>query len=89
MPELARFYGIIIRMFVEAGEPHKRPHFPAYYGGQVAVYGLAPVELIAGACRENRRDWLKRAPELHENELHADWQRLQSGQLPVPIEPLK
>ena len=27
MPELARFYGIIIRMFVEAGEPHKRPHF--------------------------------------------------------------
>lgn len=56
MPELARFYGIIIRMFVEAGEPHKRPHFPAYYGGQVAVYGLAPVELIAGACRENRRD---------------------------------
>ncbi len=48
MRELARFYGIIIRMFVEAGEPHKRPRFHAYYAGDVAVYGLSPVELIAG-----------------------------------------
>ncbi len=31
MPQLARFYGIIIRMFVEAGEPHKRPYFHTYY----------------------------------------------------------
>ena len=28
MPELSRFFGIIIRMFVEVGGPHHRPHFP-------------------------------------------------------------
>ncbi len=31
MPELSRFFGIIIRMFAEAGESHHLPHFHAYY----------------------------------------------------------
>ena len=38
MPELSRFHGIIIRMFLEPGAPHHLPHFYAYYGGAVAVY---------------------------------------------------
>lgn len=29
MPELARFFGIIIRMFTEPPGPHHRPHFHA------------------------------------------------------------
>jgi len=31
VPELSWFFGIVIRMFVEAGGPHHRPHFHAYY----------------------------------------------------------
>lgn len=27
MPELSRFYGIIIRMYMEVDEPHHLPHF--------------------------------------------------------------
>jgi hypothetical protein len=27
--------------------------------------------------------------ELHQGELRADWRRLQGGQVPTPIEPLK
>ena len=49
MPELSRFFGIIIRMFVEVGGPHHRPHFHAYYQEEVGVFAVAPVELIAGA----------------------------------------
>ena len=30
MPEIARFFGIIIRMFAEPAAPHHRPHFHAY-----------------------------------------------------------
>ena len=37
MPELSRFFGIIIRMFAELGEPHHLPHFHAYYQDEVAV----------------------------------------------------
>jgi hypothetical protein len=31
MPEISRFFGIIIRMFVEAGGQHHTAHFHAYY----------------------------------------------------------
>ena len=49
MPELSRFFGIIIRMFVEFNVPHHTPHFHAYYQDDVAIYGIDPVELIAGS----------------------------------------
>jgi hypothetical protein len=49
MPELSRFFGIIIRMYWEIGAPHHNPHFHAYYQDDVAIYGVDPVELMA-AC---------------------------------------
>ncbi len=42
MPELSRFYGIIIRMFSEPSERHHVPHFHAYYGEHVAVFSISP-----------------------------------------------
>ena len=44
MPEISRFFGIVIRMFVEAGGPHHLPHFHAYYQGDVGIYGVDPIE---------------------------------------------
>lgn len=41
MPEVSRFFGIIIRMFVEAGGQHYTPHFHAYYQNDVGIYGIA------------------------------------------------
>jgi hypothetical protein len=49
VPEIARFFGIIIRMYAEAGGPHHRPHFHAYYQQEVAIYGIDSVDLLAGA----------------------------------------
>jgi len=37
MPEIARFFGIIIRMFAEPTSQHHRPHFHAYYQDDIAV----------------------------------------------------
>jgi len=48
MPELSRFYGIVIRMYCELG-PRHTPHFHAYHGDDEAVYGLDPLELLAGS----------------------------------------
>lgn len=88
MPELSRFYGIIIRMYFEAGAPHHSPHFHAYYGDQVAVFGIQPVELISGELARRQARLVEAWAELHEVELVADWDRLQSGQRPLPIAPL-
>ena len=67
MPEICRFFGIIIRMYVEPRVPHHRPHFHAYYQGDVGVYAIDKIELIAGHLprRQHRlvRAWAEFTPE--------------------------
>ena len=89
MPELSRFFGIIIRMYWEAAAPHHNAHFHAYYQSEVAVYTIDPVELIAGSLPRRQQRLVEAWAELHQAELAADWQRLQTGQRPLPIEPLR
>jgi len=88
MPELSRFYGIIIRMFVELGEQHHRPHFHAYYQDHVGIFSFDPVELVAGELPKRQRRLVEAWAELHQAELAADWQLLQAGHKPRAIAPL-
>jgi hypothetical protein len=89
MPEISRFFGIIIRMYWEVGAPHQRPHFHAYYQNEVAIYGVDPVELMAGSLPRRQRRFVEAWAELHQSELLEDWQRLQAGQIPLPVQPLE
>ena len=89
VPELARFFGIIIRMYMEAGVEHNTAHFHAYYQEEAAVFGIDPVELIAGDIPRRQRRLVEAWAELHQVDLLKDWELLQSGHLPKPIEPLK
>ncbi len=76
-------------MFVEVGEPHHLPHFHAYYQDSVGVFGIEPVELIAGSLPRSQRRLVEAWAELHQAELIEDWNRLQSGERPLPIAPLR
>ncbi|MEK7277110.1 MAG: DUF4160 domain-containing protein [Chloroflexota bacterium] len=89
MPELSRFFGIIIRMYVEVNAPHHTPHFHAYYQDDEAIYGIDPVELLSGELPRRQRRLVEAWAELHQAELLADWQQLQEGQAPQSIDPLK
>lgn len=89
MPELSRFFGIIIRMFAEAGGPHHCPHFHAYYQDSVAVFAIEPVELMAGSLPARQRRLVEAWAELHQPELQQDWGLLQGGRRPLPIDPLR
>ena len=89
MPELSRFFGIIIRMYVEVHEPHHTPHFHAYYQDEVGIFSIDTIELIAGSLGRKQRRLVEAWAELHQAELQEDWRRLQSGQKPLPIDPLK
>ena len=88
MPELARFFGIIIRMYSEPGGQHHTPHFHAYYGEHEAVFSINPVILIAGDLPIRQRRLVEAWAELHQEELLAAWNQLQGGEVPVPIAPL-
>lgn len=89
MPELARFFGIVIRMYTEPGAPHHRPHFHAYYQNYAAVYGIDPIEVIGGELPIKQRRLVEAWAELHRGELLENWKRLQSGRLPFRISPLR
>ena len=90
MPELSRFFDIIVRMYMELGGQHNTPHLHAYYQNEVAVMGISPIELIAGTL-PRRQQRLLEAPgqKLHQTELEQAWIRLQDGRRPTPIEPLR
>jgi hypothetical protein len=88
MPELSRFFGVIIRMYWEAHAPHHKPHFHAYYQDEVAVYSIDPIELIAGSLPRRQQRLVEAWVELHQQELADDWERLQTGLRPLPIQPL-
>jgi Domain of unknown function (DUF4160) len=89
MPELARFFGIIIRMYREFGAPHHTPHFHAYYQGEQAVFGISPVEMMEGTMPGKQRRLIEAWAEIHQVELLQDWALLQQGNIPAKIEPLK
>ncbi len=89
MPELSRFFGIIVRMFVEAGGPHHRPHFHAYYQDHAAVFAVDTLECLGGSLPIAQRRLVEAWAEIHRVELQEDWDLLQSGQPPVKIEPLR
>jgi len=89
MPELSRFFGIIIRMFAEPGEPHHQPHFHAYYQEQVAVYAIDPLEMIGGSLPKRQQRLVEGWAEVHREELAADWKLLQQGRRPFRIKPLE
>ena len=88
MPELSRFFGIIIRMYTEMGGPHHIPHFHAHYQNEVGIYSLSPIELIAGSLPKRQARLVEAWAELHQAELIQDWQLLQEGRKPLPIHPL-
>ncbi len=86
MPELCRFFGIIIRMFFD---DHNPPHFHAEYGGRKAVFDLRG-NILQGDLRSKVavrlvRDWI----DLHPSELEADWKLAKQGKPLRKIEPLR
>ena len=89
MPELARFFGIIIRMFVEPTGPHHRPHFHAYYQDDVGIFSIDLMELVAGSLPQRQRRFVEAWAEIHQAELLAAWEHLQAGRPPGMIEPLR
>lgn len=89
MPELSRFFGIIIRMFAEPSERQHASHFHAYYQEDVAVFSISPVALISGSIPQRQQRLVEAWAELHQDELLADWSLLDQGRRPGRIAHLR
>lgn len=86
MPEVCRFFGIIIRMYFDE---HVPPHFHAIYGEYEAQVGIDPIEVLAGKLPHRATSMVIEWVALHQWELMDNWERLQRSQPIVKIEPLE
>lgn len=85
MPELSRFFGIIIYM---NWRDHNPPHFHAVYGEHEALVSIDGALLAGGLPRRALSmvfEWLA----VHRAELLDNWQKAQSRQPLSEIEPLE
>ena len=62
MPEICRFYGIIIKMFFKPKE-HEPAHIHAIYNEYVGIFDIHSLEMIDGDLPQKAQDlvkeWLK------------------------------
>jgi len=85
VPEICRFFGIIIRMFFDDHEPS---HIHVEYQGYKAVFDLRG-NIIRGDLRSRTatklvREWI----DLRFNELQENWALAQAGRELNKISPL-
>ncbi|MCY3546550.1 MAG: DUF4160 domain-containing protein [Gemmatimonadetes bacterium] len=86
MPEVSRFYGIVIRMFFRE---HGPPHFHAEYSGQQAVFGIEDLTVLRGRIPPRASGIVKEWALLHQAELRAAWDRARRQEAPGKIAPLE
>ncbi len=79
MPEISRFFGIIIAMFYDDHEP---PHFHVRYGDQKAIVAIETLGVIRGRLSPRALSLVTEWAALHQEELRADW-RLAREQAPL------
>ena len=85
MPELSRFYGIIIRMYFD---DHAPPHFHAAYGGEEAVVGIEALAVLHGHLPPRARGLVVEWASLHQAELREAWDQAKRLERPGKIAPL-
>ncbi|MBI2924928.1 MAG: DUF4160 domain-containing protein [Verrucomicrobia bacterium] len=86
MPVIARFYGIVIRMLC-ARALGARIH--AFYGDSELVVSLWPLRIIQGDAPQRVSELVLEWARQHQQELLADWKRLQLGLPPMQVAPLQ
>lgn len=83
MPEVARFHGIIIRMYYD---DRHQAHFHAYYGEYAALFSIEPPALYEGVMPRRQLNIILGWAEVHQQELMENWQRTKTQQPVLKIE---
>jgi hypothetical protein len=81
MPIVARFYGIIIKMYFIQSE-HGTPHFHAIYGEFNAVFSIQTMEMIEGDLPVRAQRLVQEWGTFYQNELIEMWNHQEFKQLP-------
>ena len=84
MPEIARFYGIVIKMFFKPKE-HEPSHIHALYGEYMGEFNIKTFEMIEGDLPAKAQELVKEWLGLYSDQLQAMWDSQIIEKLP-PLE---
>jgi len=86
MPEISRFYGIIIAIFFDE---HNPPHFHARYGGEKVAIEIESLRVLEGQIPPRALGLVVEWASQHKYDLLNNWELAKNNQSPNKIEPLK
>ncbi len=79
MPEIVRFYGIIIKLFF--GD-HPPPHFHTVYGEYNALFNIETLEMIEGDLPQRAKKMVIEWATMYQKELIEMWNNQEFRKLP-------
>ena len=85
MPEIVRFYGIIIAIFYD---DHNPPHFHARYGKDKVAIAINNLSVLEGYIPPRALGMVVEWATIHKEELLEDWELAKNNQPPRKIAPL-
>ena len=86
MPELSRFFGIVIALFYN---DHAPPHFHVKYNDHRASISIAELKVIEGSLPKRALALVLEWAFEHRNELLDNWDRAIKKEPLKPISPLE
>ena len=84
MPVIARFYGMIIKMYFQQSE-HNPPHFHVIYGEYIGAFDIRTLEMIEGDLPKKSQALVKEWGEANQDGLMKIWNTQNFIKLP-PLE---
>ena len=84
MPVIARFYGMVIKMYFSQSERNP-PHFHVIYGERIGSINIKTLEMIEGDLPNKAYSLIKEWAAKYQNELFTIWETQEFIKLP-PLE---
>ena len=81
MPVIARFYGMIIKMYFRQAE-HNPPHFHVVYGEYIGLIDIQTLEMLEGDLPNKALEMIKEWGTEHREELMKIWDTQEFIKLP-------
>jgi Domain of unknown function (DUF4160) len=86
MPQISRFFGIIIFMYFD---DHNPPHFHAHYGDFKAVVAINDFALLEGKLPAKTMGLVVEWAVLYQEELIKNWKLMEESKPMLKIDPLQ
>jgi hypothetical protein len=86
MPEISRFFGIIITLYYN---DHPPPHFHVRYAHQKAIVDIQTLKILQGELSSRTYNLVKEWALEHQAELLENWELARQAQPLEPIAPLE